>query len=291
MDKLFLQKKEYSYSLLSMSTGRKILGGSPIAFGKNNTKGRIKNVLNYKEPKFWVIVIAVILVVAVFVGLLTNPVNEASKSLSDRRPMIMVNGELYLDTGRQMSVEIDESAIIGEIRSSVDQSEKPTEDGQTNFGNIGAKYAYFEDNIVVLLNNEWVLFEREIMSKSYDKISAYLKEEFTNVYSPYYELLDFIISDYQEEVANGNVEAVFQYKMINKNYDKDPDTVEYIKEAKEQGDKNYQIYYDEYLQPQENNFYFKAVIDKNGVITLYTRNEAIQSEEWMLVEISDYVIQ
>ena len=52
-----------------------------------------------------------------------------SQSLSDRRPMIMVNGDMYLDTGKEVSVEIDESAIIREISSSVDQSENQLRKG------------------------------------------------------------------------------------------------------------------------------------------------------------------
>jgi beta-lactamase regulating signal transducer with metallopeptidase domain len=86
---------------------------------------------------------------------------DIKASLSDRRPMIMVNGILYLDTGEQVPVGIDDSAIIGEISSLVDQSEKPTEEGQSNFGSLGSKYAYYEENIVVLINNKWVLFKRE----------------------------------------------------------------------------------------------------------------------------------
>ncbi len=35
----------------------------------------------------------------------------------------------------------------------------------------------------------------------------------------------------KEEIINDNLEAIFNYTVINKNYDKDPDTVEYIKEA------------------------------------------------------------
>jgi len=291
-------KKSYANSLLSLATGRHILNGSPLAFGEGNVKWRIKNVLNYKKPKFWVIIISILVVIVVGIGLLANPKTESQFSITDLRPMIMVNGELYLDTGKQIPVEIDESAIIGEVSSSVDQSEKPTEEGQTNFVSIGSKYAHFEDNIVVLINDEWVLFVKETVdytedheNSNYDKISAYLKEECINVFSPYYELLDFIISDYQEEVVNGNVEAVFHYKMIDKNYDRDRDTVEYIKEAKERGDKNYQQLYDEYLQPRENNFYFKAVIDENGRITLYSKNLAIYSDEWKKVEVSDYIIK
>lgn len=43
-------KKDYSTSLLSLATGRKIVGGTPLAFGEGDTRGRIKNVLNYKKP-------------------------------------------------------------------------------------------------------------------------------------------------------------------------------------------------------------------------------------------------
>ena len=66
-------KKDYSNSLLSLSTGRRIIAGSPIAFGENNTKGRIKNILNYKKPEFWVSIVAIIVIVAVGIGLLSNP--------------------------------------------------------------------------------------------------------------------------------------------------------------------------------------------------------------------------
>lgn len=76
--------------------------------------------------------------------------------------MLMVEGEIYLDTGKQMPVEIVESAILGVISSSVDGSEKPEQDGESNFGCEGAPYAYLDDGLAVLLDNEWVFFEKEI---------------------------------------------------------------------------------------------------------------------------------
>jgi hypothetical protein len=131
--------------------------------------------------------------------------------------------------------------------------------------------------------------EEKTEGVNYDKISAYMKEECKNTFSPYYELLDFQISDYQEEVVSEKVEAVFLYKVIHKNYDKDPDTVGYIKEAKAQGDRHYQQLYDEYLQPKEMNFQFKVLIDKNDLITLYT-NSSPKGIEWEEVKMSDYII-
>ena len=292
-------KKEYSSSLLAMSTGRKIVGGCPISFGENNTKGRIKNVLNYKKPALWFLVVAVIIIIVIIAALITNP--KSVLNLNDLRPMLMVNGELYLDTGKQLSVEIDESEIIGEIKSSVYGSEKPVEEGQTNFGLIGAKYAHFENNIAVLINNEWVLFEKEVNNAmeanseetnitNYERISAYMEEECRKAFSPYYDLLDFIITDYQEEVVNGNIEAVFIYTLIHKNYDRDPDTVEYIKEAKERGSENYQQMYDEYLQPKEMNFHLKTVTDENGEITLYSNISPV-GIQWEETEMTDYIIK
>jgi beta-lactamase regulating signal transducer with metallopeptidase domain len=69
-------KKDYSTSLLSFSAGRQTVRGYPLAFGENNAKGRITNILHYKKPAFWVVAAAVIAVVAVGLGLLTNPLQE-----------------------------------------------------------------------------------------------------------------------------------------------------------------------------------------------------------------------
>jgi hypothetical protein len=67
-------KKPYATSLLSLAAGRHILNGSPLAFGEGNINGRIKNVLNYKKPRFWVIAVALIAAIVVGVGLFTNPI-------------------------------------------------------------------------------------------------------------------------------------------------------------------------------------------------------------------------
>ncbi len=74
-------KRNYSNSLLSLASGKRILNGSPLAFGEGNVKGRIKNVLNYKKPGFWGVAVVIIVVVAISVGLLANPrINSALES-------------------------------------------------------------------------------------------------------------------------------------------------------------------------------------------------------------------
>ena len=51
-------RADYSASLLSLSTGRRIIAGAPLAFGEGNTKSRIRNALGWKDPALWVKVAA-----------------------------------------------------------------------------------------------------------------------------------------------------------------------------------------------------------------------------------------
>lgn len=66
-------KKPYANSLLSLAMGGHMINGSPLAFGEGNVKARIKNVLNYKKPSFWMIAISIIAVAVIGVALITNP--------------------------------------------------------------------------------------------------------------------------------------------------------------------------------------------------------------------------
>lgn len=66
-------KKEYSASLLSLSTGRRIIGAAPLAFGEGDAKSRIKNILNYRKPAFWTLALGIIGAAALCIGLAFNP--------------------------------------------------------------------------------------------------------------------------------------------------------------------------------------------------------------------------
>ncbi|WP_027398420.1 M56 family metallopeptidase [Anaerovorax odorimutans] len=76
-------KKLYANSLLSLATEKHILNGSPLAFGEGNVRGRIKNVLNYKKPRFWVFAVVIIAVVAISIGLVANPKQSDTIQLED----------------------------------------------------------------------------------------------------------------------------------------------------------------------------------------------------------------
>ncbi|MGI6712526.1 MAG: M56 family metallopeptidase [Bacillota bacterium] len=67
-------RTRYSDSLLSLSAKQNGLL-SPLSFGESNVKSRIKNILNYKKPTFWVTILAIATVVTVLVSFMANPVN------------------------------------------------------------------------------------------------------------------------------------------------------------------------------------------------------------------------
>lgn len=71
-------KKDYSLSLLSMATQRRIIGGSPLAFGEGGVKERIKNVLNFKKPSRVIIVVSVALVAVLSVGFAVDHATDGS---------------------------------------------------------------------------------------------------------------------------------------------------------------------------------------------------------------------
>ncbi|SMC46458.1 M56 family metallopeptidase [Papillibacter cinnamivorans] len=73
-------RKAYSASLLSLAAEKRMINGSPLAFGEGNVEGRIKNVLNFRKPAAWVIIAAATLAAAAGVGLAVNPADEASPS-------------------------------------------------------------------------------------------------------------------------------------------------------------------------------------------------------------------
>ena len=84
------ERKDYSYALLSCSMQRRLVTVCPLAFGEVGVKKRVKEILNYKKPTFWVVLAAVVVCVIVAVCFLTNPkqgttttillTNEAGKS-------------------------------------------------------------------------------------------------------------------------------------------------------------------------------------------------------------------
>lgn len=69
----------YSSSLLALSARQSGLL-SPLAFGEGNVKGRIKNVLNYRKPPFWIMVSALFIIIFVLVLFGTDPLKSGDQA-------------------------------------------------------------------------------------------------------------------------------------------------------------------------------------------------------------------
>ena len=69
-------KKDYSRSLLKLSTNNSIIKSSPLAFSENGLKTRIKNVLKLKKHSRVIVITAVVLTLALGIGLVLNGVRE-----------------------------------------------------------------------------------------------------------------------------------------------------------------------------------------------------------------------
>ncbi|WP_341442183.1 M56 family metallopeptidase [Oxobacter pfennigii] len=73
-------KKAYSMSLLSLAAQKRIIGGSPLAFGEGDIKKRINNVLNFKKHPRSVIILAI--AVAVILGVCFSS-NKVTAGIGD----------------------------------------------------------------------------------------------------------------------------------------------------------------------------------------------------------------
>jgi len=70
-----LKVTSYSRSLLALASQKKMPAPGPLAFGESNVKARIKNLLDYKKPAFWLIIASIAIVAVLTVMLVSNPVS------------------------------------------------------------------------------------------------------------------------------------------------------------------------------------------------------------------------
>lgn len=81
-------RKAYSNSLLTFATGRKQVTFSPLAFGESGTSGRIKNILDFKKPKVWGSLLAILAVILAAVFCLTSQKTEDDTSASQSEQQV-----------------------------------------------------------------------------------------------------------------------------------------------------------------------------------------------------------
>lgn len=89
----------------------------------------------------------------------------------------------------------------------------------------------------------------------YDKAVAYMAQEYHRAYDPYYDIQDLTLSAWEQ---NGN-EATFFYTMTYLYYNRDPDKVAYIQDAKKGDREKYESLYKDYLALKQDNCSYKVI--------------------------------
>ena len=85
----------------------------PLAFGEVGVKNRVKSVLNYKKPAFWIVAVTVVAGVAIAVCFLTNPLSESKMPDQNADPYDNVSvienkdGSMTIKGERYGSGEVD----------------------------------------------------------------------------------------------------------------------------------------------------------------------------------------
>ncbi len=72
-------RADYSSSLLQFSTGKRVILGTPLAFGEGDTKERIENIMKYRKPTFIIVALALALCIGLTACLSSNPQSDTEK--------------------------------------------------------------------------------------------------------------------------------------------------------------------------------------------------------------------
>ena len=74
------ERADYTQALVTCSLNQQIITACPLAFGEIGVKERVKSIMNYKKPTFWVMILSVVSCVVFCACFLTNPKQENSIS-------------------------------------------------------------------------------------------------------------------------------------------------------------------------------------------------------------------
>lgn len=119
-------KKAYNNSLLTFATGRKQVTFSPLAFGESGTSGRIKNILDFKKPKVWGSLLAILAVILAAVFCLTSQKTEDDTSASQSEQQITDSSR----NAQKAEEAKQETEAARQAAEQVQQDAEPAEDAR-----------------------------------------------------------------------------------------------------------------------------------------------------------------
>lgn len=114
--------------------------------------------------KKWMAFILAAMMAAALVGCgaSNQELQEEPEGKAALTPMVMVGGVLYFDTGRESTIDGRCGTPDGEITSTVDVTERPVKNDQSNFG-AGFAYQYGEEETIEIeRDGKWWVYESEM---------------------------------------------------------------------------------------------------------------------------------
>ena len=150
-------KAEYSQTLLNLSCPKRMISACPVAFGEVGVKERVKGIIKYKKPAYWLVLLGFLCLLAVSVCFLTNPktvVAEESKvdyekEMSSKDDNVIDNNitteeiteDIIGETEQENTSDVTtKEASTTEISTTEEKTEETTEE------KVEDKSIYTEDN-------------------------------------------------------------------------------------------------------------------------------------------------
>lgn len=124
------QKKAYASTLLTCSMHRKMVLSYPLAFGEVGVKDRVKAVLHYKKPAFWIVTGAVVVCAAVAVCFLTNPKQDGNSDVENHQNEDEYVAEKYRELEEELGKLSEEKNDLSVKMESITNSGKEKKVGE-----------------------------------------------------------------------------------------------------------------------------------------------------------------
>lgn len=154
-------KKAYSEALLKCSAPGRMISACPLAFGEVGVKKRIVNVLNYKKPAFWIILVSLLMCVVVAVCFMTKPkeqtiphINDGSVEWENVSEIIIYSDGYYGRTLEEPLVITDEEDLKKILEATLDtDGYKEVDDGERLEG-LGAIFIDYQNGTIISMYSE-----------------------------------------------------------------------------------------------------------------------------------------
>lgn len=229
--------KGYSETLFNCSSTHRRVLVCPLAFGEISVKGRVKAMLNYKKPAFWVVAVAVTSCVIVAICFLTNPQKSENTDFSNNPSGVVEdstnkhtnsNIENNQDASSETPTENDTTKENVKTESTTDKTGKnetttknPDKSNTTeDKNNTNSKIKYVTDSSVILKIDNNVIYEPQY---SYIAVkSPKLKNDsyFENSVIRYYNTPKYFDNSVMEaDEMNKSIEIQKEFYWINKTMD------------------------------------------------------------------------